>query len=108
MKSGSPFAFAGLWETWTNDQSEIHSAAIITTEANELIGKFHERMPVILPPDKYLHCLNPERKSEDEFQGLLKPYLADKMTCYPVSTLVNTTINDSPEIVSPVSRITIS
>lgn len=102
MKSGTPFALAGLWEVWkANDENEIRSATIITTEANEMVGQFHERMPVILPQDKYSIWLDPERKSGDTFQGLLKPYPAEEMTCYPVSTLANSAVNDSPDVILP-------
>ena len=50
-KSGRPFAFAGLWESWDGDGSEIHSCTILTTDANDLVGEVHHRMPVILPPE---------------------------------------------------------
>jgi putative SOS response-associated peptidase YedK len=26
---------------------------IVTTTANELVGEFHERMPVIVPPEQF-------------------------------------------------------
>jgi putative SOS response-associated peptidase YedK len=51
LRSGKPFAFAGLWEHWPlADGSEVRSATIITTEPNELRMSLHNRMPVILPP----------------------------------------------------------
>jgi putative SOS response-associated peptidase YedK len=49
MQDDSPFAFAGLWETWKNGE-EIRSCTIITTDANDLMGEIHHRMPVILHP----------------------------------------------------------
>src|ERR671916_3522188 len=45
MKSGRPFAFAGLWESWKDSGSEIKSCTILTTEANGLVGEIHPRMP---------------------------------------------------------------
>jgi putative SOS response-associated peptidase YedK len=53
MEDGSPFAFAGLWESWGKHGEEIRSCAILTTDANDLVGEIHHRMPVILPPDNY-------------------------------------------------------
>jgi putative SOS response-associated peptidase YedK len=47
--SGKPFAFAGLWESWSSkDTGEIlETATIITTEANEFMSRLHHRMPVV-------------------------------------------------------------
>jgi len=49
LKSGRPFGFAGLYETWLSpDKKEINTCTIFTTAANELIAPVHDRMPVIL------------------------------------------------------------
>ncbi len=47
------FAFAGLWNTWTNGNTgePLSTYTIITTAANELMSEIHnskKRMPVIL------------------------------------------------------------
>ena len=50
-KSGAPFAFAGLWETWTGPNGEeVDTATIVTTRANRMLSSIHDRMPVIVPP----------------------------------------------------------
>jgi putative SOS response-associated peptidase YedK len=41
MEDGSPFAFAGLWETWNGNGEETRSCTILTTNANNLVGKIH-------------------------------------------------------------------
>ena len=49
MRSGEPFAFAGLWETWKDPEGTvIPSCTIITTTPNDLLRPIHNRMPVIL------------------------------------------------------------
>jgi putative SOS response-associated peptidase YedK len=50
LKDQKIFAFAGLYDIWTDKATgkEIHSYTIITTMSNEIVGKYHERMPVIL------------------------------------------------------------
>ncbi len=103
LKSGAPFAFAGLWEHWqSGDGSEVRSAAIVTTEPNELMASIHNRMPVILRPDTYSQWLDPAPQSPDRLNNLLAPYPAGEMEAYPVSTLVNSPGNDREECVAPV------
>ena len=103
LKTGAPFAFAGLWEKWeAPDGSTIHSATIITTEPNELMGKIHNRMPVILPHDAYTQWLDSSPKQPPSLQQLLVPYPAGEMEAYPVSTLVNSPAYDHPECIAPV------
>jgi putative SOS response-associated peptidase YedK len=102
LKSGRPFAFAGLWEDWhAPDGSQIKSATIITTQPNELMARLHNRMPVILPPDTYARWLESSPRQPADLQGLLTPYPAEAMSAYPVSTLVNSPANDRPEVVAP-------
>jgi putative SOS response-associated peptidase YedK len=102
LKSGKPFAFAGLWEHWQSpDGSEIKSATIITTSPNELMTPIHNRMPVILQHEAYSRWLDPTPLSPVDLNSLLIPYPAGEMIAYPVSTLVNSPANDLPEVLVP-------
>ena len=102
LKSGKPFAFAGLWEDWHSpDGSEVKSATIITTTPNSLMASIHDRMPVILPPTAYALWLDPSPHFPVDLKGLLLPYPAEEMQAFPVSTLVNSPANDRPEVVVP-------
>lgn len=103
MKSGEPFAFAGLWERWSSPYGdEVLSCTIITTEPNELARQYHSRMPVILPADAYDQWLDPSEQPPEALDDLLIAYPADEMEAYPVSTVVNSTANDAPECIEPV------
>lgn len=54
MRDGRPFALAGLWDHWTDPAGRgVESCTIITTTPNDLIRRFHHRMPVILSPRDY-------------------------------------------------------
>jgi putative SOS response-associated peptidase YedK len=102
LESGKPFAFAGLWEIWNSkDGSTILSCTIITTEPNELVSDIHNRMPVILHPDSYSLWLDPGEPDARQLTGLLKPYPAELMAAYPVSTLVNNPRHESPSMIVP-------
>lgn len=55
MRDGSPLAFAGIWDSWKTPEGEtLETCAILTTTANSLIAKLHDRMPVILHPTELL------------------------------------------------------
>ncbi len=102
MKSGEPFAFAGLWETWNSPQGDlVLSCAIITTAPNDLMAPIHNRMPVILPPDAYEEWLAPAEQEPSRLNRLLRPYPSEAMETYAVSTLVNSPANDVPECLLP-------
>jgi putative SOS response-associated peptidase YedK len=80
------FAFAGLWEA--------DSFAVITTQANSLVGAIHDRMPVIIAPEHYAGWLHGE-------EGLLRPAPPGALRCYPVSAAVNRAANESPALIVP-------
>ena len=104
LRDGAPFAFAGLWETWQQgDGSTLESCTIITTEANELTQPYHPRMPVILAPPDYAAWLDCDPARAAEVKGLLRPFPAELMTLFPVSTLVNNPRHDTPECIVPLT-----
>jgi len=102
LKSGQPFAFAGLWENWNApDGSSVLSCTIITTTPNTLMEPIHNRMPVILPPTSYTQWLEPGEQDPTSLQALIQPYPAEAMSAYPVSTLVNRPENDVAAVIQP-------
>ena len=98
-----PFALAGLWEVWRDpDGSVLQTCTILTTTPNELMAPIHNRMPVIVEPEDFDLWLNPEPNPEQGLH-LLRPYPAEKMSAYPVSTLVNNPRNDAPDCIQPIA-----
>jgi putative SOS response-associated peptidase YedK len=101
MEDGRPFAFAGLWESWSKGgEGEVRTCTILTTGANALVGEVHDRMPVILAHDAYDVWLDPDSE-RDELTGLLAPYPEDEMEAYPVSRFVNSPSNNDPRCIEP-------
>jgi len=101
LKSGKPFAFAGLAEHWHRGDQVIDSCTIITTEPNELMADIHDRMPVILPPADYDLWLDQDFQGKEKLLAMLGSYPADEMKGGPVSTVVNNPRNEKPECVDP-------
>ena len=99
-KSGTPLAFAGLWETWTGPNGEeMETAAIVTTGANRTLADIHERMPVVVPPDAFnlwLDCANVDDKTA---ASLIAPAPDELLEAYEVSTAVNRTANDDAKLI---------
>nr|BAL56259.1 hypothetical conserved protein [uncultured Acetothermia bacterium]BAL57530.1 hypothetical conserved protein [uncultured Acetothermia bacterium]BAL59000.1 hypothetical conserved protein [Candidatus Acetothermum autotrophicum] len=102
LKSKEPFGFAGLWETWQSpDGQTLKTCTIITTEPNELIKPIHNRMPVIVPRDLEELWLDPSPKARAELERVLRPYRAEELELFDVSSAVNSPTNDGPECVQP-------
>jgi putative SOS response-associated peptidase YedK len=103
LQDGGPFAFAGLWEHWDRGDRPIDSCTILTTDANELVGSIHDRMPVILDPGDYNLWLDPDIEDAKRLEPLLVPYRSEAMAAYPVSTMVNNPKADDPRCIEPVA-----
>jgi len=102
LKSGELFAFAGIWEENTDEDGQLlKTFAILTTEANALVGQVHNRMPVMLRQESEMHWIDNDITNEKLF-SLLYPYPDNLMQMYEISTQVNRTTEDSPEIIKPV------
>jgi putative SOS response-associated peptidase YedK len=102
MIDDSTFALGGIWEYWAIEgQEPVLSCAIIVTEANELVRKMHERMPLIIAREDWDRWLDPELTDEAEIEQLLKPFPAEEMRAYPVSSRVNNVKNDDAGLIEP-------
>jgi putative SOS response-associated peptidase YedK len=105
-KDGMPFSFAGIWGSWTaTDTGEtIDSCTIITTECNELMQPIHDRMPVILAQEDWETWLDPENKTDKPLLNLLKPYDAQQMQVWPVSSAVGKVANQGEQLIQPLMQ----
>lgn len=83
---------------------EIRSCTILTTDANEIVGEIHHRMPVILPPEEHGLWLDPDMRELELFLDLLQPYFDDLMEAFPVSRFVNSPSNDDEQCVESVAQ----
>ena len=100
-----PFAFAGLWESWSakstaakngpaDDALAIESCTIVTTSASKALEALHDRMPVILEPGDYKLWLDPKVQDPAAIQHLIVPNDDEAIIAEPVSTHVNHVAND--------------
>jgi putative SOS response-associated peptidase YedK len=100
-RDGEPFAMAGLWESWRAPGGEdVESFTIVTTAANGDIAPLHDRMPVILATNDHDLWLN-AAAPRAEILALLRPYPANELRAYAVSTRVNKVANDDAACIAP-------
>ncbi|MEX0331277.1 MAG: SOS response-associated peptidase [Puniceicoccaceae bacterium] len=96
-------AMAGIWEHWLHPcGSEILSVSLITTAANKTVGSIHHRMPVLLEPANWDRWLDTANVNGEGLRELMVPADDDFLEAQPVSTRVNKTDADDPELLEAV------
>ena len=100
MKDRSPFGIAGLWENWKDPATSewVRTFVILTTPANDLLARIHDRMPAILKPSDYERWLGIEPDPHD----LLGPFASALLSIWPISKRVNSPDNDDERLLDKV------
>jgi putative SOS response-associated peptidase YedK len=93
--------FAGLWEIWNSPTGPVQSCTICTTDANDMMGELHNRMPIILPLEAIDLWLNPKITDAKKVKPLLLQYPSQKMQSWEVSKAVGNVRNQGPELMQP-------
>jgi len=97
VDNGLAFTFAGLYEVWHSPEGDqLPTCTIITCEPNNLVQKYHNRMPVILSEEDRWTWLDLD-SNPDSLQKMLSPFSASRMSVRPVSKAISNPLNDSPE-----------
>ena len=105
LRKGNAFVFAGLWESWQpkdDPESRLITCTIITTVANTLVAKVHDRMPVILTAEDKWAWL--QENYTDALKALLQPAPDGLLQAWEVSRAVNDPKNDSPVCIQPLQN----
>jgi putative SOS response-associated peptidase YedK len=102
---GGVLAMAGLYEIWRDpDRSDddpdrfLWTCTVLTTTAEDAVGRIHDRMPLLVEPDRYAAWLDPSTDAATA-RDLLVPAAPGRLEAYPVSTMVNNVRNNGPELV---------
>jgi len=107
LKGERLFAFAALYDNWTDPAGNVQSAyAIITTAANDVVEPVHDRMPVILRREDESRWLSGEVPTDQEMREVLSFYPSEDMEAYPVSNKVNSADIDDDSLIRPLATLT--
>jgi putative SOS response-associated peptidase YedK len=104
---GKILAFAGIQDRWTSPEGETKdSVSIITREAVGQLAKFHSRMPMFLPRERWGKWLDPELQDVETIRNLFEDFQPDaNLQFWPVADLVNSIRNNGPELIAPVAVV---
>jgi putative SOS response-associated peptidase YedK len=105
---GGVLAFAGIYELWRDKDAAdddpdawLWTAAIITTQAPDDLGRIHDRTPMVIEPARWADWLDPQQADEAALHALLAPAVAGALSSYPVSTEVNSVKHNGPGLIEP-------
>jgi putative SOS response-associated peptidase YedK len=108
-KDHGTLAMAGLYEIWRDPElaeDDPHrfrwTCTVLTTEAEDAVGHIHDRMPLMVEPERWEAWLNPGT-AKDHLLDLLVPAAPGNLEAYPVSTLVGNVRNNGPELLEPLA-----
>ncbi len=100
-------AMAGLYEIWrdpTRDDDDPQrfrwTCTVITTDAEDDLGRIHDRAPLMVERDRWAAWLDPAT-AHDTLLDLLVPAAPGRLEAYPVSTAVGNVRNNGPELLEP-------
>ncbi len=107
-RGGGSLAMAGLYEIWRDrtrpdDDPDAYrwTCAVLTTSAEDDLGHLHDRMPLLVEPDRWGAWLDPEQQASGPLLDLLVPAAPGRLEAYPVSTEVNSVRNNGAHLIDP-------
>jgi len=99
FEADAPLAFAGIWETWCGPQGEeMETAAILTGAAEGVPARFHDRMPLTVPPERFADWLDP---ANEDGAAALELAGRDAYAARPVSRRLSNARNEGPGLMEP-------
>jgi putative SOS response-associated peptidase YedK len=103
---GGPFALAGLWDRWRSAQGDVvDTFAVITTASLPPVDALHDRMPVVLAPERWDEWLDPRERDPERLAALLADPVRD-LVLHEVGARVNSVANDDAECARPIDAPT--
>ncbi|MCV2488705.1 SOS response-associated peptidase [Geodermatophilus sp. YIM 151500] len=97
---GSVLAFAGLWEVWGRGEDRVYTCTVITAPAVGALTEIHDRMPLVLPRDRWADWLDPQRDDVEQLALPTPPEAVEALELRPVGPAVGNVANNGPELLA--------
>ncbi len=99
-QDGSVLALAGLWEVWGRGEDRVYTCTVVTSPAVGALAEIHDRMPLVLPRDRWAAWLDPAVEDVGELATPTPPEVVEALELRPVRPLVNNVANNGPELLA--------
>ncbi|MGC9668882.1 SOS response-associated peptidase [Planosporangium sp. 12N6] len=97
---GAGLAFAGLWTVWGEDK--LLTCTIVTTAAVGELATVHDRMPLMLPPERWRDWLDADAATASALLGPPPAGYLDAVEIRPVGAAVGNVRNKGPQLIERV------
>lgn len=101
-EDGSILAFAGLWEIWGVKPDLLLTCTVITIPAVGPLSDIHDRMPFVLPRERWSSWLDPTLTDPSSLLEPTPEEFVHRLEIRPVGTEVGNVKNDGPELLERV------
>lgn len=102
LQNDALFGMAAIWDEWMDsDNTVLQSCSIVTTSANNLVQKIHDRMPVIVRPERYADWLGSKPLSPEISSSIFRSFPNELMRMRAVSTKLNRAGYDQADCLEP-------
>jgi putative SOS response-associated peptidase YedK len=105
-RDGGPLAFAGLWQPWGPDR--LLTTTVLTTRALGDLAEIHERMPLVLPADRWAVWLGGGASDAAGLLELSEVEWISKLELRRVGPGVGNVRNNSPALIESVTDTQLS
>lgn len=106
LKDRRLFGFAGIYNDIKDAEGRaLYTCAILTTIPNKLVGKVHNRMPVIVKEEDEDYWIDSKNNDFNKLYELLIPYPEKGMGINAVSRRVNSLRNDGKDLINPIKLV---
>ena len=100
------FAMAGLFEAWRPQRSDastpwLLTCCIITTAASPQLAHIHDRMPVMIPRERWSAWLSRTTQDAAALTPLMSGQPAAAVQAWPVSREVSHSSSEGGQLIAP-------
>jgi putative SOS response-associated peptidase YedK len=101
---GDVLAFAGVWAVWGSGDDRVLTCSVLTTAAIGELAAVHDRMPFVLPRQRWDEWINADSQDADRLLAPPAPDFVEKLEIRPVGTEVGDVRNDGPSLIVRVQK----